>query len=161
LREDRAVTERTFYVGPQEIGGFRPEDVAELEGPYESLETAIAAWQADPDLADALAVYACEPRGRLEAVAAEELGLMAHLVAEWVDVGERLPREGERIRFVTGGMPPREHVGWYDAAERYFCSRDERGVVRRWRTQVLRWQLVVETAGGAGDEGPASGESVG
>jgi hypothetical protein len=136
--------ERVYYIGPEEDAGLRADEAPHLDGPYETLETAVAAWQADEDAADAMTVLACEPRGRLDLVTGEELERLAHLVGEWVDVGERLPREGERIRFVTGGMPPREHEGWYDAAERYFCERDGRGVVRRWRTQVMRWHLVIE-----------------
>lgn len=137
--------ERAYYVGPEESAGLRPEDEPALDGPYETLETAIAAWQEDEDIADAMAVLWYEPPGRLQLVSQEQLELLAHLVVEWVDVGERLPRDGERIRFVTGGMPPREHEGWYDAGDRYFCERDGRGVVHRWRTQVRRWHLVVET----------------
>lgn len=139
--------DRLYYIGSPEDEGLHAAACAALDGPYDSLESAIAAWSEDEDLADARVILAAAPGERLEPVPPEDRERVAHLVVDWVSVAERLPREGERIRFATGGMPSREHEGWYDAEERFFCERDGRGVVRRYRTNVLRWHLVVDGAG--------------
>lgn len=140
---DSPQSDLQYFLGREADEGLPPSRARLISGPYEDLAEAVAAWREDPDLADSVVILVTGSRGRLERVPEEASEGLAHLVFDWVPVSERVPRDGERIRFVVGALSGREYEGWYDGDERYFCTRDREGLVHRYRTNVRRWHLVV------------------